>query len=276
MRTRSNSFATVASVAEPINKRLRLSSAGHREVVAVAQVHELSFLDEELASFKERILTVLEKTREMLAALGSKVRLDERSIMADFPSVDEMVAKLGGGGKPGDVFRLFLGDEWDALKEMSSALAEKNEGRIRTLRLKQQRDCLAELRKIVIDLTVCDKEEAGEQSALVNECTQVLQVVMDRAGMNGRGTMRRTGAAIAVAGVVAAEKQKVGREVQKRPAPQKKKRGKDSSGCCKRKGGSRRRRKRRSRELARNPPKENQEKGCRIEEQAKELSCRGR
>ena len=128
--------------AEPREKRLRL--AAHKEaavVVAIAQ-DEARFFDAELTFFKDRLQTVLEKVRELLAVFGSKkkVHVDDNNLV-EFPSVDEMAAKLGGE-KPaaGKMFRLFLGSEWAALKELSSALVGKNESRLRTLRLKQQRD----------------------------------------------------------------------------------------------------------------------------------------
>ena len=171
MRTRSNSAVVVDEAAEP-SKRLRHATAVHEEVAAVVPDHEVFVFDADLALFKERLQAVLEKTREMLVAMCCSKCNWTRTTWLIFPLWTRWLQSWGE--KPGRMFRLFLGSEWAALKELSSALAEKSKGRVRTLRLKQQRDHLVELRKMVIDLTVCDEKEAVEQTALVNECTQVL------------------------------------------------------------------------------------------------------
>ncbi len=68
-------------------------------------------------------------------------------------------------GHPGDVFRSWFSDEeWQELEASEASIASESQGRLRTLRLKRQKQLLDVSCEFAIDLMVHDVDEVGEQS----------------------------------------------------------------------------------------------------------------
>lgn len=115
---------------------------------------------------------------------------DEFERLAQLSSLEGLMNALPG--IPGQVFRAwFTFEEWQELELSEAYIASESYGRLRTLRLKRQKQLLDASCKVAIDLTVRDAEEVEEQSTLVQGCTTAVQVFLDRVGMNARGTMKR-------------------------------------------------------------------------------------
>ncbi len=114
---------------------------------------------------------------------------DEVERLEQLTSLQELMDALPG--LPGAVFRSwFSEEEWQELEVSETSIASANQGRLRTLRLKRQKQQLDASCEFAIDLTVRDEEEVNEQSALVQGCTTAFQVLLSRVGMNARGTVR--------------------------------------------------------------------------------------
>jgi hypothetical protein len=233
MRTRSAS-AVVAIVAEsPEKKRLTLrkrrvdTREEEGDIIDAVAREESALLREEKVWLHGRLVVALEKTRSVLAvvkddSLADNVVFEE---ILQLQSLDEVLAVLNGNNNSikkkreeenigAQMFRcLFNDEEWTELEESEQAIAAADEAKLRLLRLQRQRKLLWETRNVAIELTVRDEDVAGEQTALVNECMQVMNVVLDRIGMNGRGTVRRVvpavpAVAVAVASIVKQKKSK--------------------------------------------------------------------
>lgn len=147
----------------------------------------------EKAWFEKRVSELLQKTRSVLETFSNKTLSNEDTLagLVRLSSLDElMVALTKLGGEAEKVFRSILtGEEWVELEASSAAILSGEEGQLRMVRLKRQRKLLLSTRDVAIDLTVRE-DEGAEQTAVVNECMQVMQVVLDRVGMNA--SVRRT------------------------------------------------------------------------------------
>lgn len=91
------------------------------------------------------------------------------------------------GGVAAKFFRLaFSNAEWEDLKESQTAI----DGKLRALQLKRQRQILETLCESAIDLTVWgNQREMGMQSELMQGNMTFVSVLLDRVGMNARGTV---------------------------------------------------------------------------------------
>jgi hypothetical protein len=169
---------------------------------AVAMEEESTLMREEKVWLHGRLVVGLEKTRSVLAVIKDDSLADDKVFeeSSDKQSLGEVLAALNGNNRKknhgeesiAQMFRsLFNDEEWTELEASNQAISAGDEGKLRMLRLQRQRKLLWETRNVAIDLTVRDDDVAGEQTKLVTECMNVMNVVLDRIGMNARGIMRR-------------------------------------------------------------------------------------
>jgi len=142
--------------------------------------------------FAKRLREGLTRTRGVLRAIKNDALDgggDGLERLMQLTSLRAVVEALPG--VPGDVFRSWFSDEeWLELEASEASIASESQGRLRTLRLKRQKQLLDESCEFAIDLTVRDADEVGEQSILVQGCTTAVQVLLSRVGMNARGTVK--------------------------------------------------------------------------------------
>lgn len=151
-------------------------------------------------------MVALKKMRSVLLAFDDDAFADDAAFedLLEVQSLDGVLALLnegneGGESLPAKVFAsMFSEEEWSELEASEQAIAEADEGKLRVLRLQRQYNLLWDAQSIAIDLTVRNEHVAGEQTDLVNKCTQVMNVVLDKMGMNQRGVGALVPAAAAV------------------------------------------------------------------------------
>jgi hypothetical protein len=177
-----------------------------QDIIALAGADESTLVREERTWLQGRLVVGLEKTKKVLSVFDNDALADETEFdkLSEMRSLEEFLAALNGNGDKskrrkkkeesvvGRVLRsVFNHEEWAELEASDEAIASTDEGGLRMLRLQRQRKLLWDTRNIAIELTVRDPAMAAEQTALVNESMQVMNVLLGVVGMNARGTMRR-------------------------------------------------------------------------------------
>jgi hypothetical protein len=145
----------------------------------------------------KRLQVALQKTRIVLDAVKSDAFADDNVFneMLEMQSLQIVLTALNGKENDDEslatqVFMsMFTDEEWNELQVSEQAIGDADEGKLRLLRLNRQYVLLCDAQTIAIDLTVRDENVAGEQTELVKKCTQVIKVVLDRMGMNGRAVV---------------------------------------------------------------------------------------
>jgi hypothetical protein len=197
MRRRS---ASVVVVETPLEERRRLTLRKKKKGKE-KKGNEIEVMDEESVLVREekswlhrRLEVGLEKTRSVLDAVKSDAFAHEGLFdeLLEMQSLKTLLNALNAMGSkkeslPEQVFMsMFTDEEWSELQASEEAIADADEGKLRLLRLNRQYNLFWDAQSFVIDLTVRDENVAGEQSKLVNDCMQVVNVVLDRMGLNGR------------------------------------------------------------------------------------------
>lgn len=161
-----------------------------------SEEEESPLVVEERAWLSSRLDGVLSKVRNVLAvfrndALADDDVFEEILQTQSLNGVLDVLRDVVEAKTVVDVFRsFFTDDEWSEMEASDRAIGDVDEAQIRLLRLKRQHALLFETRDMAIDLTAI-QNEGEEQETLVNECVEVMNVVMDRSGINQRGNLRR-------------------------------------------------------------------------------------
>ena len=142
--------------------------------------------------FGKRIAKGLARAGRALKAVESDVTLSAEEVeeLARLTTLKALEERLPA--KAWKVFRSgFSEEKWDELVTSEACILSESRAQLRTLRLKRHKQRLDESCETAIDLTVRDEDEVEEQSTLVNSCTVAVQKLLDRVGMNARGTVKR-------------------------------------------------------------------------------------
>lgn len=152
-------------------------------------VEQASLVEAEKTWFTKRIREGLTRVCGVLRVTNhNNIDLDE---VERLTSLKEVLDALPGIA--GQIFRaLFTDEEWQELEQSEACVASESLGRLRTLRLRRQKQLLDASCEVAIDLTVCDEEEVAEQSALVLGCTTAVQVLLDRVRMKRTKKPKKT------------------------------------------------------------------------------------
>ena len=142
--------------------------------------------------FGKQVAEGLARAGRMLEAVESDVTLTAEEVeeLAQLPTLKALEEQL-----PNTVWKVFRSgfskEEWDELVASEACILSESRAQLRTLWLKRHKQRLDESCETAIDLTVRDEDEVEEQSTLVNSCTVAVQKLLDRVGMNARGTVKR-------------------------------------------------------------------------------------
>jgi len=217
MRSQSVSVVQLEERKKSVSPRKRANLiAEGQNIVAVAGANESTLAEVERTWLKGRLVVGLEKTRAVLEVINTDFLADDAEFdaISNMQSLAEVLAALSDNGVEQEdsnrkrrkkaveekeeesvavrIFRsVFSDEEWAELEASDQAIISADEGRLRMLRFERQRKLLWETRNMAIELTVRDEAMVVEQTAVVNESMQVMNMILDRVGMNARGTMRR-------------------------------------------------------------------------------------
>ena len=136
----------------------------------------------------------LEKTRSVLDAVKSHAFANEgvfenllemQTLEAVMAALNAMNNKRGEESLPAQVFAsMFTDEEWSELEASERAITNRNEGAVRTLRLKRQYSLFWDAHAIAVDVNQMDDDGDEEQAKLVKDCKQVVGEVLNRMGMS--------------------------------------------------------------------------------------------
>lgn len=142
--------------------------------------------------FFKRVSDGLARVGRILKAFESDETLDaeEMADLAKLTMLKALEERL-----PVRVWKVFQScfsqEEWDELVASEACILSESRAQLRTLWLKRQKQRLDESCETAIDLTIRDEDELEDQFTLVNSCTASIQKLLDRVGMNARGTVKR-------------------------------------------------------------------------------------